>query len=445
MNDIYRAAIVGAGPGGLIAFTTLRYAGVPSGEIIVMDDRAVPLRAWAGHTAAIRQGSMRSESEGHFFPTDLPGFAQMDAIHHASLGPLIKSTFNRYTPPLDRVLHHGEALGRHFGMSERIEPSRIARVVREEGPVAHFALCDSAGDVRARAKHVLLALGHADLRWPDVCSDRAARDDLSDLLYHAYQPKPYGQRHVLVIGSGMAAAGEWINVFRAGGSVVSIRRSPHIAEQALSAPRCAFGGPWLDRYHRLEVPERRAELAKLGRGSFPPDPKWKKPIHQARAEGQLHLRVGTVVRLERTPQNRVAALVRDGVTSREDTLVADMVVAATGFLSAWHDYDILDRLVKEYHLDTYASYLALGDDCAVPGISRLDSVLMVSGPASRWAYPAADSFAGMKYAARRFGRYAAPEKRAGPRFRTWLGMVRAGWPYTGAEDGWSGSESCASP
>jgi len=131
MNDPHRAAIVGAGPGGLIAYAALRYAGLDAGDLVVIDDRDAPLSAWAQHTSAIEQRFMRSESEGHFFPTDLPGFALMDALHARSPLPLLKSAVNRYTPSLESVLQHGWGLARHLGMDESVRVARVQRVVRE--------------------------------------------------------------------------------------------------------------------------------------------------------------------------------------------------------------------------------------------------------------------------------------------------------------------------
>jgi hypothetical protein len=392
---------------------------------------------------AIGQTYMRSESEGHFYPIDFPGFALMDALHRISPAPLVRSVFNRYTPSVESVLAHGAALCRHLDMQSRIETVEVARVSREEEPEPHFALRDATDQVRARARHVLLAPGHAGLRWPDVCRDPQLRDALSGLVYHAYQPKCYQGRDTVVIGAGLAAVTEWLNVLRSGGTVLSVRRSARLVEQPLSAPRCAFVAPWLDWYHALEPVERMAALRQAGQASFRMGPGWRREIKRARLAGRLELSVGEVVGLERGGDGSVAARIREAETGESRTVTAGMVVAATGFISDWDRYGVLERLVGEYGLATRAGYLVLVDDCSVPDLSRPDSVLMLSGPTARWAYPAADSFAGMKYAARRFSARVLRCERLGPRPRSWFKLVRGGWPYGHA--GRPRSEPCASP
>jgi hypothetical protein len=103
--------------------------------------------------------------------------------------------------------------------------------------------------------------------------------------------------------------------------------------------------------------------------------------------------------------------------------------------------------VADYGLATYGHHLILDDNCAVPALSCDASVLAISGPPARWAYPAADSIAGMKYASRRFAEHVLGRQRFGlGRFAAWCGMVRGGWPYspdTGQD--WRGDETCATP
>jgi len=418
---IRQTAIVGAGPAGLIAYLILRYHGVPAHQIVVLDDRRDVLDAWAACSAAIAQRAMRSESEGHFFATDFPGFALLDSIRERSPLPLLRSVFNRYHPTLRDVVSHGRGLASYYDLDASRRYCRVTAVRREMHPSPHLTLETTDGTVSAR--HVLLALGHGPLRWPAV--DPEALPELAGRLTHAYQPKDYRPGKTVVIGSGMAATGEWVNALRAGAEVVAVRRRPVLTRQALSAPRCAFGGGWLDRYHRLPATERARVLANLGRGSSPRPREWSRVLSRAEREGRLSHRVGDVLAIAaHGPHIDVHIQGEAG----EETLAAESVIAATGFRYGWREHGITRDLVDTYGLATYGDHLILADDCVVPRLSRPDSVVAVTGPLSRWAFPAADSFAAVKYAGRRFTEHATGQRAFGPQLRGWIGMVRAGLP-----------------
>jgi hypothetical protein len=445
-EPIRPVAIVGAGVSGFIAAVTLRYSGLAAEDIVLFDETPAFLAIWAGGAGAIQQRLMRSESEGHFYATDFPGFALLHAVHQVSLLPLLRSVVNRYNPTVDDILAHGRALTAHYRIADAVQPARIARVTREYEPAPHFALYDAAGRMRGRARNVLLALGHGELQWPAACMDPTVRAELGDVLRHAYEPKTYSDRQVLVIGSGMSAATEWTNVLRAGGSVIAVRRGRDLVEQPLSAPRCSFTRPWLDQYHALDATARAEVLAGMVRGSYPGASSWKRVLRDGERSGRLRMLVGEVTELRRAGTG-ADVVIRASDRGGAETLQVDLVVAATGFTSGWQKYDVVRTLVGEYGLETRDGHLVLADDCSVPTLSTNRSVLSITGPLARWAFPAADSFAGMKYVARRFAGHALDDPPGGlRRLSAWWDMVRGGWPYgedrTVSEEG---SAACATP
>ena len=75
-----RVAIVGSGLGGFVAYATLRHGGLEPAEIAVFGDDPDPAGAWRPRAAAIRQKRMRSESDGHCWPTSFPGLAAREAV-----------------------------------------------------------------------------------------------------------------------------------------------------------------------------------------------------------------------------------------------------------------------------------------------------------------------------------------------------------------------------
>ncbi len=107
-----RCAIVGAGLGGFVAYTTLRHGGLEPGEIAVFGDDPDPTAAWRVRAAAIRQERMRSESDGHCSPTTFPGLAAREAARRLDLAPLLQSVCNRYRPTVPEFLQsHRRAAG----------------------------------------------------------------------------------------------------------------------------------------------------------------------------------------------------------------------------------------------------------------------------------------------------------------------------------------------
>jgi hypothetical protein len=195
-------------------------------------------------------------------------------------------------------------------------------------------------------------MGHPGLAWPGRVDAR---------YVHAYEPHEYA-RKVAVVGAGMAAATEWRNAGAAGAQVVSVRRREPVL-RPLNLPRPFFTKRGLDAY-------RRGDRAALLRGfSTPSYPQ------------ELHVDVD------------VAATVPDD---------ADVVVCATGFLRGYRHDPVLAALVAEHRLETVDGRIVLDDDATVPALTDESRTLAVSGVHAQWAFPAADTLAGMRWVAHRF-------------------------------------------
>jgi len=78
------------------------------------------------------------------------------------------------------------------------------------------------------------------------------------------------------------------------------------------------------------------------------------------------------------------------------------VICATGFLHGFRHDPLLARLVDEHGLETADDWLVLDADSAVPGLGDGTRTLAVAGAPAQWAFPAADTLAGARYAAHRF-------------------------------------------
>ena len=359
-------AIVGSGLGGFVAYATLRHhgfgkRGLEPAEIAVFGDDADPVATWRPRAAAIRQTLMRSESDGHCWPTSFPGLATREAVRSRDLAPLVLSVCDRYRPTVKTFLRHVDEFRAETRWDESFRQARIERVRAVAGG---FEL-DGHGVFR----HVLLAPGHPGLAFPAELEGDAR-------AVHAYEPHEYASR-VAVVGAGMAAATEWLNALGAGAEVVSVRRREP-ARRPLNVPRPFFTKRGLDSFYAAPRPQRSHLLRVFGEPSYPPGRSWDEPLERATREGRF--RVETEV---------------DG---------AEQVICATGFLRGFAHDALLSRLVEEHGLETEDRWIVLADDSTVPALTDGSRTLAVAGAQAQWAYPAADTLVGMKVAARRFRR-----------------------------------------
>jgi hypothetical protein len=301
---------------------------------------------------------MRSESDGHTSPTSFPGLAFSSVRGRRSLRPLLESVLDRYHPTVDEFLSHVERLRERSGWDESVVLGRIGRVE---------AVGDGFEVDGEPFRHVLLALGHPGLNVPEE-----VRDD--PRVVHSYEPHDYAPT-VTVVGAGLAAATEWLNALAAGAEVVSVRRREP-ARRALNVPRHYFSRRGLDAYHRLAPRERIERLRTLTAPSYPAGAQWDEPLEHATLAGRF----------------RVEPALNGSA----------QVICATGFRRGFREDPLLAQLVAGHDLETADDWLVLDPDSTVPGLSDARRTLAVAGAPAQWAFPAADTLAGARYAAHRF-------------------------------------------
>jgi hypothetical protein len=356
-----RVAIVGSGLGGFVAYVTLRHGGLEPGEIAVFGDDADPAGAWRPRAAAIRQRLMRSESDGHCYPTSFPGLAAREAARRRDLAPVILSVCDRYRPTVADFLRHVDELRTRSRWDESIVPARIS----------HLAAVDDGFDIDGRGvfRHVLVAPGHPGLAVPKELA-------VDPRVVHAYEPHEYAP-HVAVVGAGMAAATEWLNALAAGVEVVSIRRREP-ARRPLNVARPLFTKRGLASFHATPRAGRAELLRDLGEPSYPPGRAWDAPLAAGVREGRFRV--------------------------EPDLNGAEQVICATGFRRGFRHDPLLSQLVDSHGLETEDRWIVLDDDSTVQGLTDPTRTLSLAGVPAQWAFPAADTLVGMKVAARQFRR-----------------------------------------
>jgi len=78
------------------------------------------------------------------------------------------------------------------------------------------------------------------------------------------------------------------------------------------------------------------------------------------------------------------------------------VICATGFVRGFAQHPLLASLVDEHGVETADGWIVLDADSTVPGLTDPSRTLALAGVTAQWAFPAADTLAGAKFAARRF-------------------------------------------
>ena len=354
-------AVVGGGLAGFTAYLTLRHAGVR--DVVVFTAERDPAAPFARRATAIRQRAMRSESDGHCFPRSFPGLAVREAMRRRSPGPLLGTVTNRYRPTVDWFLRHVRELRGGSGWDDAVVEGRVERVRAVEGG---FEL-----DGRGPFGHVLLAPGHPGPAIP-------AELEGDPRVVHAYEPHAYGD-DVAIVGAGMAAASEWLNALAAGAAVTSVRRRDPL-RRPLNVPRPLFSKRGLASFHATSRSDRAALLKELSAPSYPDGAGWDVPLEHATREGRFRV--------------------------RDDVDGADQVICATGFRQGFRHDPLLAALVDDHALDAHDRWIVLDERSCVPGLTDARRTLALAGAPAQWAYPAADTLVGMKWAARRFARRA---------------------------------------
>jgi cation diffusion facilitator CzcD-associated flavoprotein CzcO len=354
-----QCAIVGGGLAGFTAYATLRHGGLAAAEIAVFGTDPDPAADWRRRADAIRQRRMRSESDGHVAATSFPGLAVRSAIRRRDAMPLVESLFDRYHPTVPEFLEHVAEVRERSGWENSFRHRRIGAIRAVDGG---FEL-DEAGVFA----HVLLAPGHPGLAFPDGL-------DGDDRVVHAYEPHDYAAE-VEVVGAGMAAATEWLNALAAGAAVVSVRRREP-ERRPLNLPRELFTRRGLRGFHATSKEQRLGLLRSWSTPSYPGGRDWDEPVERARREGRF--------------------------TVSPELNGAGQIICATGFKRGFRNDSLLAGLVDSHTLETADGWIVLAPDSTVPALTDETRTLSLAGVPGQWAFPAADTLAGHKYAARRF-------------------------------------------
>lgn len=386
MNEprVVRVSIVGGGLAALMAYVVLRFRGLKKKEIAIFAPEDSPEKSWENFARAIQLTSLRSESTGHFYPTDSPGLATITAFQKKSLWPILKSWFDQFHPTIEEFIAHTKSIARQTGFAHSLIQTKIGRIERAN---EHWlGMYDTKNNFLAFAQHVILAVGHGKLHIPEAVAKFFALHSDDERVKLAFENKTYRpNKVVLVLGDGITAAQEWTNVLHSGSTVAALSLHGFSFGQALQVPRKYFSRRGIIPYQRS--PHRRAEMQFAIRGTIP---YFKMSKNIGFAQGKL---------VEIREANGKLECKIDFTGQSIHTVTVDQIISATGFEPAT-THPLIQQLMKDRQIKTNQNILETDDNCCFANLSTPNSILAVIGPAAAWAIPCADSLGGMKIVAR---------------------------------------------
>jgi hypothetical protein len=293
-------------------------------------------------------------------PALFPGLAVRASLRRKSPVPLVESWLDRYRPDVGEFLEHVEEVRGETGWDESFRRRRVERI----------SAATAASSSTGLAAFATSSSRPATLGW------RSSRAGARSAARFTPTSRTNTPGNVEIVGAGMAAATEWLNALAAGRT-----SSPSEGASRIGA-RSTFRASSFTRRGSPLPPHGRAERQALLRGwsapSYPAGRAWDEPVERARRVGRF----------------RVAAEVNG----------YDQVICATGFERGYAHDPLLARLVTEHGLATAGNWIVLEPDSTVGALTNGERTLALAGVAGQWAFPAADTLMGAKYAARGFTR-----------------------------------------
>jgi putative flavoprotein involved in K+ transport len=303
---------VGAGPGGLAAAAMLQRAGID--DAIVLERSSAVGASWRRHYDRLHLHTVRWLSH-------LPGYP-------------IPRPYGKWVARDDVIRYLEDYAARHK-LDVRFEVD-VHRIDRRDDV---WALQTSRGDLQSR--FAIVATGHNHTprvpNWP-------GGDGFSGDLVHAStyrNASPYGDRDVVVVGSGNTGAEIAIDLVEGGARRVrlSVRTPPHVVlREAFGVPTLAMG-VLMRRLHPRLVDKVAAVMGRITVGDLTSYglPKPKRGLYTRLLEDDAIplIDVGLIDCLKRGDVEIIPAVERfdgpDVVLSDGSRLTPDVVIAATGY------------------------------------------------------------------------------------------------------------------
>lgn len=465
---------IGGGLGSFALVDTLRIAGVPIDEMVVLTDIDRPTETYellARNSQIPRDARLRSDS-GSVMDNiwGWPGYALREAWAKKSVGPAwqvaAEPVFSEYfTPEAGQVFESVDREAERIGWSAMVRKGRVRTIRRAEGG-GYFVLHSPDAPVGSRRKaykceNVHLAIGYPGIALlPDLQAYRQKYNDHVRVVNsyephdHVYDELRNRPSTVLVRGSGIVASRVLqrlmsdreergaettiVHLFRnyvAGpqGTNARFRRPGEngFAYQAFNFPKAAWGGQLRDKLASLEGDARAEFLDRMGGTNTAYRQEWQAQLERGIEQRYYTQAIGKVTAVEPTDDGasiRTSIMSPTGVSQDLD---AQFIIDATGLAAGVRSHRVLADLLDygEAQLNPKGR-LDVDRKFEVRGTRHGTGTIYASGSITLGGYYAGvDSFLGLQYVAiqiaddlarRGFGKRIGPMRST----RQWLRWAR---------------------
>ena len=341
--------IIGGGiHGAHLAYLLTTAKGMAREELRVLDPHPEPLARWNRLTANTGMAYLRSPAVHNLGLTA----DALDKFAASSAGWAYRTYREPYSRPgYDLFQAHAQQICREADLAALWLQGSAQRLIKRRNG---WQVETTAGTLTAQ--RVLLAVGRTELNWPAWATALREQHPTAP-LHHTFEeqftlaalpPAP----HTVVIGGGSTAAQVACTlaerVVPTNGSVTRrvtlllrhpIRLAHFDSEPCWNGPKC------LSQFHDTsDYAARRAQIASgRHRGSMPPDVARLLDLHCT--SGALHRHDGEVQRAEVTTHGMIGLTLGTG-----DSLVADRVLLATGFVQSRPGGALVAQAIADYGL-----------------------------------------------------------------------------------------------
>ena len=341
--------IIGGGiHGAHLAYLLTTAKGMAREELRVLDPHPEPLARWNRLTANTGMAYLRSPAVHNLGLTA----DALDKFAASSAGWAYRTYREPYSRPgYDLFQAHAQQICREADLAALWLQGSAQRLIKRPNG---WQVETTAGALTAQ--RVLLAVGRTELNWPAWATALREQHPTAP-LHHTFEeqftlaalpPAP----HTVVIGGGSTAAQVACTlaerVVPTNGSVTRrvtlllrhpIRLAHFDSEPCWNGPKC------LTQFHdTTDYAARRAQIASgRHRGSIPPDVARRLDHHCT--SGALHRHDGEVQRAEVTTHGMIGLTLGTG-----DSLVADRVLLATGFVQSRPGGPLVEQAIADYGL-----------------------------------------------------------------------------------------------
>ncbi len=337
--------IIGGGIHGThLAYLLTTTKGMPRERLCVLDPAPEPLARWNRLTANTGMTYLRSPAVHNLGVTP----DALDKFAASTAGWAYRTYCEPHSRPgYDLFQAHAQQLIQAADLTALWRQGRAQQLIKRR---TGWQVETTAGTLTAQ--RVLLAVGRTELNWPAWATTLRAQHPTAP-LHHTFEdqftlaalaPVP----HTVVIGGGTTAAQVACtlaeSVAPTHGCVTLLLRHPIRLAHFDSDP-CWNGPKCLSPFHHTtDYVARRAQIASgRHRGSMPPEV--ARQLDRHGTSGALHRHNGEVQRAQVTTGGTIELTLETG-----DSLVADCVLLATGFVQSRPGGALVAQAIADYGL-----------------------------------------------------------------------------------------------